>query len=123
MPFQRFAFLLAVLATPALAQPAPNPVRGKLLFLQCGACHSTAPGAPNKVGPNLSGVFGAKVGSRAGYSYSKVFQGGNFNWDDAKLASFIEKPSVMMPGTKMVFGGIADPAKRADIIAFIKTLQ
>lgn len=114
---------LLLLSVPATAQSAPNPAKGKVLFLQCAACHSSKPGEPNKVGPNLSGVAGSKAGTRAGYKYSKVFTDAKFSWDDARLAKFIEKPSAMMPGTKMVFGGVTDPGKRVDIVAYIKTLK
>lgn len=112
-----------VLAVPAAAQAAGNPMKGKTLFLQCGACHSVNPGAPHKVGPNLSGITGAKAASRPGYKYSKPLTDSKIVWNDAKLNAFITKPSGMVPGTKMVFGGIADPAKRADIVAYIKTLK
>lgn len=110
-------------ATPASAQSAGNPAKGKTLFLQCGACHSVLPGAAHKVGPNLSGVAGSKAASRPGYKYSKALTDSKIVWNDAKLNAFIAKPSGMVPGTKMVFGGIADPVKRADIVAYIKTLK
>lgn len=110
-------------ATSAGAQTAPNPAKGKVLFLQCGACHSVKPGDPHKIGPNLSGVAGAKAASRAGYKYSKPLTDSRIVWNDAKLDAFIAKPGGVVPGTKMVFGGIADQAKRADLIAYIKTLK
>jgi cytochrome c len=114
---------LTLVAVPAAAQTAGNPAKGKTLFLQCVACHSVNPGAPHKVGPNLSGIAGAKSASRPGYKYSKALTDSKIVWNDAKLNAFIAKPSGMVPGTKMVFGGIADPAKRADIVAYIKTLK
>jgi cytochrome c len=114
---------LTLVAVPAAAQTAGNPAKGKTLFLQCVACHSVNPGAPHKVGPNLSAIAGAKSASRPGYKYSKALTDSKIVWNDAKLNAFIAKPSGMVPGTKMVFGGIADPAKRADIVAYIKTLK
>lgn len=119
---------LFLASVPAAAQTAPgakggNPAKGKVLFLQCAACHSTKAGDPHKVGPNLAGVAGAKAGSRPGYKYSKVFSEAKFAWDDARLANFVAKPGAVMPGTKMVFGGVADPVKRADIVAYMKTLR
>jgi cytochrome c len=94
-----------------------------MLFLQCAACHSTTRGAPHKIGPNLSGIAGARAASRPGYKYSKPLIDATIVWNDAKLNAFITKPGGVVPGTKMVFGGIPDPAKRTDIIAYIKTLK
>lgn len=118
-----FLAIPVALGAPALAQTAPDAARGHVLFLQCAACHSAAKDVPNKVGPNLYGIVGAHAGSRAGYSYSPVFQKADFTWDEAHLDRFLSKPTEVMPGTKMLFGGIADPAKRADIIAYLKTLK
>lgn len=117
--------VLALAPASALAQTAGNAVKGKLLFLQCGACHDVRAKAPPKVGPSLFGVYGAKAGTRTGFTYSAAFKAKTQGqtWDDAKLDAFIEKPGKIAPGSKMVFAGLPDPAKRADIIAYIKTLK
>ena len=49
---------------------AADPDKGKVLFLQCRACHSLEAGGANKVGPNLHGVLGRKAGLAPGFSYS-----------------------------------------------------
>lgn len=123
-----FARILVALApvlavSPAMAQSAPNPARGKVLFMQCASCHSTTKGAPHKVGPNLAGIAGAQAGTRAGYNYSQAVRQSKVRWDDAQLARFVEKPNTVVPGTKMVFPGMSDPAKRRDLVAYIKTLR
>lgn len=109
-----------LVAAPAFAQGAPNPVRGKTLFLQCSACHAVAAGQPHKVGPNLNGALGAKAGTRPGFAYSKAMASAGFAWDDANLDAFIKKPSAKVPGNKMVFGGVANDVNRRDIIAYLK---
>jgi cytochrome c len=113
----------AAMAGQAPATAAPNPVRGGKLFLQCAACHTVAPGGANTVGPNLSGIFGAKAASRAGYSYSPALMKSALVWDAANLDGFIKRPSQKVPGTKMAFGGVADPTARADLIAYLATLK
>lgn len=114
---------LVLVAAPLNASPAVDPVKGKMLFLQCVGCHSINRGAPHKIGPNLSGIAGAKAASRPGYRYSKPLTDAKIVWNDAKLNAFITKPNSIVPGTKMAFGGISDPAKRTAIIAYIKTLR
>lgn len=113
---------LPLLAASAAAAPAGNPARGRIQFLQCAACHSVAPGAPHKLGPNLDGIADAPAASRPGYSYSDAFRKVRFTWTEEKLAAFLEKPSTTVPGTKMLFGGIHDPVKRADLVAYLQSL-
>lgn len=118
--------LAATSSVPGSAQTAAagaNAERGRVLFMQCVACHSTARGAAHKVGPNLSGIFGAQAATRPGYNYSPALRRANFRWDDARMANFIQRPNAVVPGTKMVFPGISDPAKRRDLVAYMKTLR
>jgi cytochrome c len=110
----------ALVATPVAAAPSPDVAKGKLLFLQCTACHSVAKGAPNKVGPNLNGMFGAKAGTRAGFKYSPALSAAAFNWDDRRLDAFIAKPQAVVPGTRMTFGGVANADSRRAIIAYMR---
>ncbi|MET0366135.1 MAG: cytochrome c family protein [Sphingobium sp.] len=114
--------IAAALLTPAplLAQAAPDAVKGKALFLQCSACHSVAKGAPNKVGPNLNGLFGAKAGTRAAFTYSPAMKGAAVKWDDKTLDAFIAKPQAVVPGTRMAFGGVANADSRKAIIAYLR---
>ncbi len=111
------------LATQAAPAVAPNPVRGGQLFLQCRACHSVAPGAPNAIGPNLTGVVGARAATRPGYSYSPALAKSGLVWTSATLDGFLKRPSQAVPGTKMSFAGVADATTRADIIAYLTTLK
>ncbi len=102
----------------AIAATPPPPA-----FAQCAVCHATTAGAPKKLGPTLAGVAGSKAATRPGYTYSAALRGSGIVWTDAKLNQFLTKPAQMVPGNKMPFAGISDPAKRTQIIAFIKTLR
>jgi len=44
-------------------------------------------------------------------------------WDAANLDKWLTDPSALVPGTKMAFAGIASPALRADVIAYLKTVN
>ncbi len=114
--------LLTVGAIPAWAQgdaPPPDLKRGKLLFIQCRACHELKEGEPNKVGPNLHGLIGRKVASVSDFSYSAALKGQDFTWSPATLDKWIERPSAVAPGTAMAFAGIASAQDRAALIAYL----
>ena len=44
-------------------------------------------------------------------------------WDDATLDSVLANPMKVVPGTRMTYAGQSDPAKRKEIIEYIKTLK
>jgi cytochrome c len=112
-------------ARPAAAVPAGDPDAGKALFrAKCTACHSTLPGNNrNRPGPTLFGLLGRKSASVSHFPYSPANQSSHKVWDKATLDQYLEDPRSVIPGTKMAFDGIADPADRANIIAYIETLK
>jgi len=94
--------------------------RGEMLFLQCRACHSLAEGEPNKVGPNLHGVFGRNAGLAAGFAYSDAFVNADVTWSPETMNDFLARPSQFIPGNRMVFMGVGKPQDRANLIAFLQ---
>lgn len=102
----------------AQAQAQP----GKILFLQCAACHAVKADAPAKTGPNLHCVIGRQAGSLVEHKYSAAFQEAaarELTWDRANLLSFIENSKAIVPNNSMAFGGVADTEKREDIIDYL----
>lgn len=90
---------------------------------QCASCHTLNEGGRNGVGPNLWGVVGASKARVEGYRYSAAHQGRSTeSWDYEALNAFIAAPRSYMPGTIMVFNGLANTQQRADVIAFLRTL-
>ena len=102
----------------AAADPSAKPAA----FAQCAACHSVEPGV-NAIGPSLAGVAGRKAGTLAGFSYSAAMTAWGKPWDDAALDAFLTSPAKTVPGTRMTYMGQSDPAKRAEVIAYLKTLK
>lgn len=92
-------------------------------FAPCKACHLTTPDGRNSVGPNLHGVYGTVMGTKAGYSFSPAMAAKGLKLDDAGLDAYLKEPMTVVPGTKMAFSGVADAAKRQEIIAYLKTLK
>ena len=94
--------------------------RGKIVWFKCRSCHETSIDGPNKVGPNLYGLMGAKAGVKEGFAYSKALENSGIIWDDETLDAFIEKPSAYIKGTKMAFVGIKKESDRKAVIAYMK---
>ncbi|MBC2670080.1 c-type cytochrome [Novosphingobium piscinae] len=109
------------LAAPAVAAP-PAPPPAPAVFARCAVCHNAAKGAGAKIGPDLWGVYGGKA-ARGGFAYSAALKAARLKWDDATLDKWITAPMALVPGTIMSFPGIKDPAKRAEIIAYLKQLR
>jgi cytochrome c len=121
------AGLLAGMAGSVQAQqpaaPAPDAEfkRGRLLYIQCRACHELKLDQGHKVGPNLAGVMNRKAAAAEGFAYSPALQGASLTWDRATLDKWLEKPSAVVPGNTMAFAGIANPKDRAALIAYIES--
>ena len=49
--------------------------RGSKVFKKCKACHSTAKGGKNKVGPNLWDVVGRAKAGMPGFKFSGALKG------------------------------------------------
>lgn len=112
-----------LLASTGMAQAA-SPVS------VCMSCHSFNKGGPDKVGPNLFGVYGRQAGIKEGFRYSPVMQTHAWSWDEAHLRPWIcnakkavkefsgdANARVRMPAVHMC-GDKADA-----IIAYLKTLK
>ena len=117
----------AAVAAPSVPLPEllakADPKKGEALAKQCATCHSLAADAPPKpTGPDLAGVVGRAKGSTSfAYSDGMKAKGGAWTYED--LNTFITKPSAFVSGTKMGFAGEKDPAKRAEIIAYLKSIS
>lgn len=103
----------------AASKGSGNPVHGKQVFARCAACHSVGQGARAGIGPSLNGIVGRKAGTAPGYRYSSAMRNSGATWDAATLASFLQAPSKVVPGTRMTFQGLSSPEDRADVIAYL----
>lgn len=70
--------------------------------------------------PPLMGIIGKKIAS-APYSYSKAMKKEKGIWTVEKMFVFLERPSKMIPGNRMIYHGLKDKQQRADLIAYLLT--
>jgi cytochrome c len=75
--------------------------KGEKLSKACMACHSFDKGGPNKIGPNLWGIYNDKIAHLDNYAYSDAMANFGGQWDIEALNAFLWKPKKYMPGTKM----------------------
>jgi cytochrome c len=89
----------------------------------CRECHSFLKD-DNRLGPSLYGVVGRKAGAEPGYVYTQSLKDSGVTWDEPTLDKWIANPGAVIPdnGMSPPYGGVADPAIRQRIIAFLKTL-
>jgi cytochrome c len=113
--------VLSVLAAPAHAEGDPE--AGKSAFAKCTACHTTEAGQHRPTGPSLSGVVGREAGTAEGFRYSPAMQKSGVVWDEETLDKYLADPRGFIRGNRMAFPGLRDAKERADVIAYLKTLE
>ena len=96
--------------------------KGAKLFSKCKACHKIEPGV-NSTGPSLHGVVGRDIASAEGFGFSGALSGLDGNWTPEQLNAFIENPKGFAPGTKMTFSGLKKAKDRANLIAYLDSLD
>ena len=55
------------------------------------------------------------------FNYSKAVKSSGVVWSEETLDKWLTNPQAFIPGQRMNFK-VADPADRADLIAYLKTL-
>jgi len=101
-----------------------NVQHGEALFKQqCFTCHTIDKGGVNKVGPNQWDILGRKKASHEGFSYSSALQAKGGEWSYEDINHMIFKPQAFVRGTKMAFAGLPKEQDRADLIAYLRTMN
>ncbi len=100
--------------------PVGDAQKGAALYQEhCTACHSVD---VSKTGPAHRGVLGRRVGSLAGYKYSKELAASRLRWTPQTLFVWLGEPEDLVPGQRMGFA-IENAQERGDLIAYLATLK
>ncbi len=95
---------------------------GEKVFGKCKACHKVD--GSNGTGPHLNGVIGRNHGSVEGFGYSEAMAATKADvWAPETVNEFLTNPKAYVPGTKMAFAGLAKIEDRANVIAYLATLN
>jgi len=114
------ASILFTVPSLAASSADGDPQRGAQIFRNCVACHSLEPDR-NMTGPSLSGVVGRKAGSLPSFErYSPALKKSGIVWSQETLDEYLKSPAQFIPGNRMTFAGVKDPAARADLVAFLQ---
>lgn len=91
----------------------------------CVACHTFNRGDPNRIGPNLYGVFDEAIGQgHGGFAFSSALEAHEKQkWTPELLNQWLAGPQDFAHGTKMTFVGLPKAKDRADVIAFLDSLS
>lgn len=117
------AALLAATASTLAEEPDPA---GKRLFSHCRTCHEVGEGARNKIGPHLDGIIGRTAGTVEGFRYSSAMRAAGETglvWDAETLDGYLAKPRDFIPGNRMSFREMSDPADRATLIDWLSAVS
>lgn len=96
--------------------------KGERVYGKCRACHKLEDGA-NGTGPHLFAVVNRDKGAIDGFGYSDILMTMEGVWGHEELDGFLENPRGYAPGTKMSFSGLKDAEDRANLIAYLETIQ
>jgi cytochrome c len=110
-------------AGPTLADllPAADVANGEKVFGKCKACHKLD--GSNSTGPALDGIVDDDVAVADGFNFSAGMAAKEGNWTPDELFAFLAAPKAYVDGTKMGFAGLKKPQDRADVIAYLQSLE
>ncbi len=97
--------------------------QAKTDFIWCRFCHTVEPSSVHRIGPNLNGIIGRRVGSKEKYFYTASFREAAEEgkiWTEQALDDFLARPKELYPGNRMRYDPIDDAGKRERIIKYLR---
>ena len=122
LPMAMGALAAIAAGASAFAQGISDP--GERAFQYCFSCHSVEKNQTETLtGPNLNGVVGRPVATKAGFNYTQAMKdfGKGKTWTTEMIAQFIKDPKAMVPGTRMEKPpGPRNDAERTALLDYLK---
>lgn len=110
--------LLCALASSA-AQADGDIKRGADVFAtHCAECHSMKEGRDRK-GPSLFAVIGRPAAQSSRFVYSNALKQSGIVWTPERLQAYLANPKKAVPGGKMKYEGLRNPAELADLLTYL----
>jgi cytochrome c len=95
---------------------------GEKVFGKCKACHKIDGG--KGTGPYLNGILTRNHAAVADFAYSEALVAmASAPWTPEELNTFLTNPKAYAPGTKMSFAGLPKAEDRANVVAYLATLN
>jgi cytochrome c len=95
--------------------------RGAEVYKACVACHTLSPDEGNRAGPTLHGIFGRRIATLPGYSFSPALQKMEIVWTPETVSRLFEiGPMQYTPGTKMPEQRITSAEDRRALMDFLE---
>ncbi len=93
---------------------------GAQVFRACTACHALQPDQGNRAGPSLHRIFGRRIATLPGYSFSAALKRLDIVWTPETVAKLFEiGPASYTPGTKMPDQLISRKEDRDALVQFL----
>ena len=106
----------------AVVYAAADAEAGAQVYGKCKSCHKIDGG--NGTGPHLNGVVGRGHAEVAEFKYSDAMAALKGEpWTPEVMSAFLQNPKGAIAGTKMAFAGLSKVEDRANVIAYLATLQ
>jgi len=90
---------------------------------KCGQCHDHEKQGGHSKGPHLWNVLGRKAASIYGFEFSEGMRNSGHTWNYATLNYYLTRTDRAVPGRSMNLRGVKKESKRAELLAFIRTLN
>lgn len=106
----------------AVVLASADAAAGEKVFGKCKACHKLD--GSDGTGPHLNGIVGKAKAASAGFAYSEgLLAMAADAWTPDNLNAFLISPKAYVAGTKMAFAGLPKIYDRANLVAYLATVQ
>jgi cytochrome c len=106
----------------AVVLASADAAAGEKAYGKCKACHKLD--GTDGTGPHLNGIVGKAKAASAGFAYSDgLIAMAADVWSPENLNTFLTNPKAYVVGTKMSFAGLPKIEERANLIAYLATVQ